>query len=124
MKLDTNASMKRCFAIGIFLCLQFSVVRVLSQPRNEREAQRFSKLMRERLTLSSKQYARVLEINLDAAKKASKALQQTSDQTILKQKLESIRGQIYTALLEILSSDQWRTWIDLDGELIGHESKI
>jgi uncharacterized tellurite resistance protein B-like protein len=116
--------MKRYFAICIFLCLLISAVRVLSQPRNEREVQRFTDLMQERLALSSEQYARVLEINVEAATKASKALQQTSDQTILRQKLESIRDQIDTSLLEILSSLQWRKWIELDEELNGHESDI
>ena len=116
--------MKRYFAICIFLCLLISTVRVLGQPRDEREALRFADLMQERLALSSEQYTRVLEINLEAAKKASRALQQTSDKTVLKQKLESIRGQIDTALLEILSSLQWRAWIELDEELNGYESDM
>jgi hypothetical protein len=114
--------MKRYFAICIFVCLQISMVRVLSQPRNEREAQQFTDLMQERLTLSPEQYTRVVEINLDAAKKVSEALHQTSDQIIVKQKLESIREEIDTSLLEILSTLQWRAWIELDEELNGHES--
>lgn len=115
-------SMKRYFAICLFVCLLISVVCVFSQPRNERDAKQFTDLMQERLTLSPEQYTRVFEINIEAAKKASEALQQTSDQIILKQKLKSIREQIDTSLLEILSTLQWKAWIELDEELNGYES--
>jgi hypothetical protein len=108
----------------MFLYLLMSAASVLSQPRNLRDAQKLTDLMQERLTLSSKQYDRVLEINLEAAAKASKALEQTSDQTLLKQKLESIRDQIDTSLLEILSSVQWKEWTELDGEMVAQKSQI
>ena len=80
--------------------------------------------MQERLSLSAEQFARVYEINLEAAQHAREASQQTSDQIILKQKFESIREQIDTSLLEILSTLQWWEWTKLDNELNGHESDM
>lgn len=76
--------------------------------------------MQERLSLSAEQFARVFEINLEAARQAIEASQQTSDQIILKQKFELISEQIDTSLLEILSTLQWQEWIKLDDELKGH----
>lgn len=115
--------MKRYVAICIVLSQIFSI-EVVGQPKNEQQAKQFTDLMQERLSLSAEQFARVYEINLEAAKQARNASQQAPDQIILKQKFESIREQIDNSLLEILSTLQWREWIKLDNELNRHESDI
>jgi uncharacterized tellurite resistance protein B-like protein len=115
--------MKRHVELCIFFCLIFSI-QLVGQPKNEQQAKQFTDLMQERLSLSAEQFTRVYEINLEAAKQARDASQQTSDQIILKQKFELIREQIDTSLLEILSTLQWWEWIKLDNELNGHESDI
>jgi hypothetical protein len=115
--------MKRYIAIYIFLRLIFSI-EAFGQPKNEEQAKQFTDLMQERLSLSAEQFVRVYEINLEASKQAREASQQTSDQIILKEKFNSIREQIDTSLLEILSTLQWREWTKLDSELNGYESDM
>jgi hypothetical protein len=106
-----------CFSFLLFSLVLFSGITVLAQPRSAKQARQFTERMNESLKLSPEQYKKVLEINQAAAQRAKTVIQQTTDNRTLRRKLSDISSEIDIALLEILSTFQWRDWMDLSNEL-------
>jgi hypothetical protein len=107
----------KCVIIILLAICSISLTPAQAQPKSAREARLHADRMNERLKLSPEQYKKVVEINMAAARKAKLAAETSADQQVMKRRMREISDDIDIALLEILSTLQWRDWIDLSGEL-------